>query len=95
MNLAAVIRYIYLLPVRFYRACISPWLPDACRHTPTCSVYALQAVEYHGIIRGTLLAVWRILRCNPWGTHGYDPVPPPNFYKIRRALRRAKQKQTH
>ncbi|MBO7596165.1 MAG: membrane protein insertion efficiency factor YidD [Bacteroidales bacterium] len=95
MTLAAVIRKLYLLPVQFYRLCISPWLPDSCRHTPTCSVYCIQAVEYHGIIRGTILATWRILRCNPWGTHGYDPVPPPNFYKIRRQLRRAKLKYKH
>ncbi|MBR4440321.1 MAG: membrane protein insertion efficiency factor YidD [Bacteroidales bacterium] len=91
MKLAAVIRKIYLFPVYLYRWCISPWLPDMCRHTPTCSKYCLQAVEYHGIIRGSILTAWRILRCNPWGTHGFDPVPPPGFYRIRRALRRARK----
>jgi len=51
-------------------------LPNSCRHVPTCSEYAMEALKIHGIFRGSLLAVWRILRCNPWGTHGYDPVPP-------------------
>ncbi|MCR5455630.1 MAG: membrane protein insertion efficiency factor YidD [Bacteroidales bacterium] len=70
-----IIRKAYLLPVYFYRIAISPILPNSCRHTPTCSQYCIQAVSKHGIIIGTLLAAFRILRCNPWGSHGYDPVP--------------------
>lgn len=70
-----IIRKAYLLPVYFYRIAISPILPNSCRHTPTCSQYCIQAVSTHGIIIGTLLASFRILRCNPWGSHGYDPVP--------------------
>lgn len=69
-------RKLFLLPVRFYRRCISPFLPAHCRFTPTCSQYALQAVMTHGIFKGTYLSVRRILRCNPFCEGGYDPVPP-------------------
>lgn len=63
------------LPVMFYRSAISPHLPAACRYTPTCSQYALDALQLHGPVRGSLMAAKRILRCNPWGGSGYDPVP--------------------
>lgn len=65
------------LPIHFYRYCISPLTPPACRFTPTCSQYALEALRIHGPVRGTALASRRILRCNPWGGSGYDPVPVP------------------
>ena len=65
------------LPIQFYRCCISPLTPPACRFTPTCSRYALEALELYGPIRGTAMAAKRILRCNPWGGSGYDPVPRP------------------
>ncbi|MBO7198816.1 MAG: membrane protein insertion efficiency factor YidD [Alistipes sp.] len=61
--------------VRLYQVCISPLKPPCCRFTPTCSAYAIQALRKHGPIKGSLLAIWRILRCNPWGGSGYDPVP--------------------
>ncbi|MBO5882173.1 MAG: membrane protein insertion efficiency factor YidD [Alistipes sp.] len=61
--------------VRFYQICISPLKPACCRFTPTCSQYAIEALRKHGPIKGLLLAIWRILRCNPWGGSGYDPVP--------------------
>lgn len=70
-----IIRRVALLPVRFYQLCISPMFPASCRYTPTCSQYAVEAVMRHGIFRGGLLAVKRILRCHPWGGSGYDPVP--------------------
>lgn len=63
------------LPIHFYRYALSPLLPASCRHIPSCSEYSLQALQMHGIIRGTALAANRIARCNPWGTRGYDPVP--------------------
>lgn len=62
-------------PILFYRGAISPLFPPACRFTPTCSQYALEALRKHGPCKGLRLAVWRILRCNPWGGSGYDPVP--------------------
>ncbi len=66
---------IIILPVRFYQLCISPILPRSCRYTPTCSEYTIQAIKKHGPINGSILAIKRILSCNPWGGSGYDPVP--------------------
>jgi len=62
--------------IKFYRLTISPWMPPVCRFTPSCSTYALEAVERHGAIRGGWLAAKRLMRCRPWGGSGYDPVPP-------------------
>lgn len=67
--------YLLKLFVRGYQLIISPNFPASCRYTPTCSQYALEALEKHGAIKGTYLSVKRILRCHPWGSHGYDPVP--------------------
>lgn len=67
---------VLLRIIRFYRKHISVHLPPMCRYYPTCSVYAVEAIETHGAFKGTLLAVWRLLRCNPLSVGGYDPVPP-------------------
>ncbi|MGF1659653.1 MAG: membrane protein insertion efficiency factor YidD [Rubrimonas sp.] len=64
------------LPVRAYRAAFSPMVGHNCRFQPTCSAYALEALERHGGLKGGALAAWRVLRCNPFGGSGYDPVPP-------------------
>ena len=69
------IGWVLILPIRFYRKFISPLTPPTCRFTPTCSQYAIEAIRNHGPFKGLALAVWRILRCNPWGGSGYDPVP--------------------
>ncbi len=61
--------------LRFYKAKISPQLPPACRYTPTCSEYAMEAIERHGVLRGGFLAAKRVLSCNPFSRGGYDPVP--------------------
>ncbi|MEN7546907.1 membrane protein insertion efficiency factor YidD [Rapidithrix thailandica] len=61
--------------VRFYQLGISPMLPAACRYTPTCSQYAIEAIEKHGPWKGLWLSLKRISRCHPWGGSGYDPVP--------------------
>lgn len=61
--------------IRFYQRNISSITPPSCRFTPTCSEYAIQALERFGFLRGGALSVWRILRCNPLGKPGYDPVP--------------------
>ena len=74
----AVLRLIgkvLILPIRFYQKFISPLTPPTCRFTPTCSQYAIEAIRKHGPFKGLALAIWRILRCNPWGGSGYDPVP--------------------
>ncbi|MDN4754155.1 membrane protein insertion efficiency factor YidD [Porphyromonadaceae bacterium W3.11] len=67
--------WLLLLPIRFYRRFISPMLPSSCRFTPTCSQYGMEAIKKHGPFKGLALTIWRILRCNPWGGSGYDPVP--------------------
>lgn len=66
---------LLILPIRFYQLYVSPLLPPACRYTPTCSQYAIEAIQKHGALKGLWLAVRRLLRCNPWGGSGYDPVP--------------------
>ncbi len=72
------------LPVHAYRLLLSPWLGTNCRYQPTCSAYALEALERHGAIRGAWLAMRRIVRCHPGGGSGYDPVPPGEDGGIRR-----------
>ena len=74
-GLRSAVVWLMLLPVRFYQKCISPFTPPSCRFTPTCSEYARQALIKHGPLKGTWLAVRRILSCHPWGGSGYDPVP--------------------
>ncbi len=74
-QLSGALSWLLCLPIVFYQTCISPFTPPACRFTPTCSEYAKQALKKHGPVKGLALAVWRILRCNPWGGSGYDPVP--------------------
>lgn len=69
-------RLLLMLPIRFYRRFISPNLPPACRFTPTCSQYALEAIERFGVLKGGFLAIRRILKCHPFHPGGYDPVPP-------------------
>ena len=61
--------------VRFYQAAISPYTPSSCRYSPTCSGYALEALQKHGVLKGGWLALKRIGSCHPWGGSGYDPVP--------------------
>lgn len=72
-----IIKKIILFLIKTYQVTISPiFSGGACRYYPTCSHYAAEAIEVHGIFKGTLLAVWRIMRCNPFSKGGYDPVPP-------------------
>ena len=59
--------------LRLYQMGISPYVPSTCRYSPTCSQYSILALREYGAVRGTILATWRILRCNPWGGHGHDP----------------------
>lgn len=66
---------LLLLALRGYRWFLSPWLGNACRFAPTCSVYAIEAIERHGALQGVLLALARVARCHPWHPGGWDPVP--------------------
>ena len=74
-SLKTVLMLFLKIPVLIYRYMISPFLPPACRHLPTCSEYTQQALELNGTWKGGWLALSRLLRCNPWGSHGFDPVP--------------------
>lgn len=67
--------FVASLPVRAYRAIFSPWVGFNCRYQPTCSAYALEALEKHGGLKGSYLTLGRICRCHPFGKSGYDPVP--------------------
>ena len=71
-----VLSYALRVAIRSYQLLLSPVLPPSCRFLPSCSDYALEAVERHGPARGLGLAAWRLLRCHPWGGSGWDPVPP-------------------
>jgi hypothetical protein len=70
-----MLRAVLILPIRLYQWTISPLLGVNCRYAPSCSAYAVEAIETHGAVRGCWLALRRILRCHPWGGSGYDPVP--------------------
>ncbi|MBL7833400.1 MAG: membrane protein insertion efficiency factor YidD [Cyclobacteriaceae bacterium] len=70
-----MLKKLFILPIRFYQIAISPYLGSNCRHTPSCSQYAIEAIRELGVIKGIWLGTKRIARCHPWGTHGYDPVP--------------------
>jgi hypothetical protein len=73
-------RRLVLLPILFYRRLISPLLGPRCRYEPSCSAYAEQAIREYGILRGVVLAAWRILRCNPWSHGGHDPVSAQRLF---------------
>jgi uncharacterized protein len=72
---------ILLAPVRFYSRFVSPALPRRCKYEPTCSAYAQHAVRELGVVRGTIVAGWRLLRCNPWSHGGWDPVSDRTLFR--------------
>ena len=75
---------VLLWMIRFYRRFLSPLRPPCCRFIPTCSAYAVTAINRYGALKGGLMAVWRILRCNPFSKGGYDPVPEDPLITFRR-----------
>ncbi len=76
-----IARIVVGAPIVAYQRVISPGLPRRCRYEPTCSRYAVQALAEYGILRGLVLAVWRLLRCNPWSRGGYDPVGEQRLFR--------------
>lgn len=82
--IARVGRAVVLAPVIVYQRVLSPALPRRCKYEPTCSRYAVQAVGEYGILRGLVLAGWRLLRCNPWSHGGYDPVEAQGLFEADR-----------
>jgi hypothetical protein len=82
---SGVARRVVLAPIAVYRRLISPALPRRCKYEPTCSAYAGQAIREYGILRGLVLAGWRLLRCNPFSHGGYDPVSDQRLFRKRPA----------
>ena len=76
-----LLRRLVTAPIRGYSRVISPLLPQRCKYHPSCSAYAAQAIERYGILRGLVLAGWRLLRCNPWSHGGYDPVEAQRLFR--------------
>ena len=74
-------------PIELYRRVVSPLLPARCKYEPTCSAYAAQSIRQFGILRGLVLATWRLLRCNPWSHGGFDPVEQQRLFPLRRHVR--------
>jgi putative membrane protein insertion efficiency factor len=81
-RLARVSHSIAVAPIVLYRTVVSPAIPRRCKYEPTCSLYALEAIRQYGILRGLVLAGWRLLRCNPWSHGGYDPVEAQRVFSI-------------
>jgi uncharacterized protein len=79
------VRRVAVAPVLAYQRLLSPLLPRRCKYEPTCSRYAVEAIGELGVVRGALVAAWRLLRCNPWSHGGYDPVSAQRLFPIRAA----------
>ena len=75
MKVSKLIILPFIALVRFYQKGISPFFPSACRYSPTCSQYTIEALQTHGLFKGGWMSLKRIISCNPWGDKGYDPVP--------------------
>jgi uncharacterized protein len=82
-------RRVVVFPIAVWHAFISPLFGPRCKYEPSCSVYAIQAIQRYGILRGVVLAGWRVLRCNPWSHGGFDPVDGQRLFAARPATHRA------
>ena len=80
-----MLRRLAVLPIRAYQLLLSPMVGQRCKYYPSCSEYAAQAIQRYGILRGLVLAGWRLLRCNPWSGGGFDPVEEQRLFKPRAA----------
>ena len=78
------VRTVLILLVRAYQVTLSPLFSGCCRFEPSCSNYMIEAIQAHGALKGTLLGIWRLLRCHPFGKSGYDPVPMKGRWKNER-----------
>ena len=77
------LRAVFLGPIRLYQRVLSPALPSRCKYHPTCSQYAVEAIRRYGVLRGLVLAGWRLLRCNPWSHGGVDFVEDQTLFRTR------------
>ena len=78
-----IIKYIFIIPIKLYQLFLSPLLGPTCRFEPTCSTYALDALQKHGLAQGLQLTLKRLAKCHPWGGEGFDPVPEKKNDKIK------------
>ena len=83
LSMARAVRAVATAPIVVYQRLISPALPRRCKYEPTCSSYAVDAIRTYGILKGAVLAGWRLLRCNPWSHGGYDPVQDQRLFGVR------------
>ena len=83
------LRWLAVLPIRMWQLLVSPLLGERCKYYPSCSEYAAQAIGRFGILKGLVLAGWRLLRCNPWSHGGFDPVEDQRLFKPRAPVRSA------
>jgi putative membrane protein insertion efficiency factor len=81
-GLTRAARIALVTPIVIYQRVISPAIPRRCKYEPTCSRYAVESIREYGILRGLVLAGWRLLRCNPWSHGGYDPVEAQRVFRI-------------
>jgi uncharacterized protein len=81
--LRTVARSVFVLPIKLYQKTVSPLTGSRCKYYPSCSEYAVQAISKFGILRGLVLAGWRLLRCNPWSHGGFDPVEDQRLFRSR------------
>jgi uncharacterized protein len=81
LNVKRSLLTVVLAPIRLYQRWISPSLPRRCKYEPTCSAYAVEAIRELGVVRGTILAAWRLARCNPFSHGGYDPVQARTLFR--------------
>jgi putative membrane protein insertion efficiency factor len=77
------VRAVVVAPIRFYQRFVSPALGPRCKYHPSCSAYAVEAIRTYGVLRGLVLAAWRLLRCNPWSHGGVDPVEAQTIFRTR------------
>jgi uncharacterized protein len=84
-----LVRGLVVVPIRIYQKLVSPLLGTRCKYYPSCSEYAAQAITKFGILRGLVLAGWRVLRCNPWSHGGVDPVEDQRLFRPRTPMTRA------
>ena len=83
-----IARTIATAPIELYRRLLSPALPRRCKYEPTCSAYAVEAIRSYGVLKGTVLAAWRLARCNPFSHGGYDPVEAQRVFRARPEARK-------
>tara|TARA_B000000609_G_scaffold130598_1_gene105035 strand:+ start:466 stop:678 length:213 start_codon:yes stop_codon:yes gene_type:complete len=69
-----MIKFFFILPIKIYQSVLSPFFGKSCRFEPTCSSYSIEAIKQHGVVKGIILSIKRILKCHPWGSSGYDPI---------------------